>query len=268
MLARRLLTFVKVVCLIGFPLIPMAIYLSKVHPGLPGPGSAEQIRQISLQSVRWTQVHFAFCIAGIMGLATLFILRGMMRSSLPVQIATAIGLVGGVIFTGTVLMEVTVIPELSMACTRSPGCLSPANSIFTDELANQGWRVLPGLTLGGRTLMLGLALMAALAIGRGALKFAEGAFLVAGSLIELALNTGLHAWGNFDFGRGAPGLAAVCLLVGGLLLSARLIREVLPEPPESSTSEPPAQPAGFVPVEQTGSEPPPPRISADRAPEA
>ncbi len=241
---RRVLTLAKVICLVGFPLIPAAIYLSGVHPGLPGPTSADQIRQLADQAVRWTQVHFAFTVAGFLGLATLFIIRGLVPSSIPVQIATAIGLVGGVIFTGTVIMEVSVIPELTLACRSSPGCLSPANARFADELANQGWRVLPGLSLGGRVLMIGLALMATVAFLRGGLRFWEAALIFGGSLIEIALDTGLHAWGNFSPQQGMPGLAAVALLLGGGALSVRLVREAWGARPKSETSGSTAQQAG------------------------
>lgn len=238
---RKLIAVAKAACLVGFPAIPAVIYLSGVHPSLQGPTSADQIRQLAEQSVRWTQVHFAFSVAGFLGLATLLILRGLVPSIVPVQIATAIGLIGGVVFTGTVLMEVSVVPELTLACRSSPGCLSPSNVIFTDELANQGWRVLPGLTMGGRILMLGLALLSAIALAKGALRFWEAAPLFAGSLIELTLNTGLHAWGNFNPARGMPGLAAVALLIGGLALSARLVREAWGGRPRSSTSALPPQ---------------------------
>jgi hypothetical protein len=233
---RKLIAVAKAACLVGFPAIPALIYLSGAHPSLPGPTSADQIRQLAEQSVRWTQVHFAFSIAGFLGLATLFILRGLVPSSIPVQIATAIGLIGGVVFTGTVLMEVGVIPDLSLACRSSPGCLSPSNTAFADELANQGWRILPGLTMGGRILMAGLALLSAIALAKGALRFWEAAPLFAGSLIELTLNTGLHAWGNFNPSRGMPGLAAVALLIGGLALSVRLVREAWGDRPGFSTS--------------------------------
>jgi hypothetical protein len=238
---RKLIAVAKAVCLVGFPVIPALIYLSGVHPSLPGPTSSDQIRQLAEQSVRWTQVHFAFSVAGFLGLATLFILRGIVPSSIPVQVATAIGLIGGVVFTGTVLMEVSVVPELALACRSSPGCLSPSNVIFADELANQGWRVLPGLTMGGRILMLGLALLSAIALAKGALRFWEAAPLFGGSLIELTLNTGLHAWGNFNPARGMPGLAAVALLIGGLALSVRLVREAWGGRPRSSTLASPPQ---------------------------
>jgi hypothetical protein len=241
-LSRRALSLVKAACLIGFPAIPAAIYLSRLHPGLPGPTSADQIRQLAEQSVRWTQVHFAFSVAGFLGLATLFILRGLVRSSFSLQAATAVGLVGGVIFTGTVLMEVSVVPELSLACRASPGCLSPQNVGFTDELAAQGWRVLPGLTLGGRTMMIGLALVTAIAFWGGGLRVWEAGPLFAGSVVEIALNTGLHAWGSFNPAYGMPGMAAVALFVGGASLSVRLVREAWGGPRASATSEPAAVP--------------------------
>jgi hypothetical protein len=241
--SRRVLSLVKAVCLIGFPLIPAAIYISGVHPGLPGPTSADQIRQLAEQATRWTQVHFAFTIAGFLGLATLFIIRGLVPSSIPLQIATGIGLAGGVIFTGTVAMEVSVIPKLTLACRSSPGCLSPANALFTEELANQGWRVLPGLTLGGRVLMIGLALVTAVAFARGALRFWEAALISGGSLVEIALDTGLHAWGDFTPQGGMPGLAAVALLLGGAALSVRLVAEAWGVHPKTATSGAPAPPA-------------------------
>lgn len=247
-LSRRVLTLAKVVCLVGFPAIPALIYLTGVHPGLPGPTSADQIRQLAEQSVRWSQVHFAFSIAGFLGLATLLVLRGLVPSNIPLQAATAVGLVGGVIFTGTVLMEVSVIPELSLACRSSPGCLSPQNAVFTDELAAQGWRVLPGLTFGGRTLMIGIALVTAVAFWKGALRTWEAGLLFAGSLIEIALDTGLHAWGNFDLRLGMPGLAALALLLGGSALSVRLVREAWAAHPASEPSrEAASQPAAAAP---------------------
>lgn len=249
-LSRKVIALAKAVCLIGFPAIPALIYLSGVHPSLPGPSSGDQIRQIAEQSVRWTQVHFAFSVAGFFGLATLFILRGLVPSSIPVQIGTAIGLIGGVVFTGTVLMEVSVIPDLALACRSSPGCLSPANVSFANELANQGWRVLPGLILGGRILMLGLALLTAIAFTKGGLRFWEAAPMFVGSLIELALSTGLHAWGNFNPARGMPGLAAVALFVGGLALSVRLVREAWSGGrPRSSTSASSPQQSAAAPGE-------------------
>jgi hypothetical protein len=241
-ISRKVLTLAKTVCLIGFPLIPAAIYISGVHPGLPGPTSSDQIRQLAEQAVRWTQVHFAFTIAGFLGLATLFIIRGLAPSTIPLQIATGVGLVGGVIFTGTVAMEVSVIPELTLACRSSPGCLSPANARFADELANQGWRVLPGLTLGGRVLMIGLALVTAIAFFRGALRIWEAALIFGGSMVEIALDTGLHAWGDFSLQRGMPGLAAVGLLLGGAALSVRLVAEAWGVRPKTATSESPAPP--------------------------
>jgi hypothetical protein len=165
------------------------------------------------------------------------------RSSIPLQIATGIGLVGGVIFTGTVAMEVSVIPKLTLACRSSPGCLSQANAPFADELADQGWRVLPGLIVGGRLLMIGLALLTAIAFFRGALRIWEAAPIFGGSLVEIALDTGLHAWGDFSLQRGMPGLAAVGLLLGGAALSVRLVAEAWDVRPKTATWESTAPPA-------------------------
>lgn len=227
-MSDRLIVLGKALCLVGFPAIPMLIYLSRVHPALPGPTSADQIRQIAGQAVRWTQVHFAFSVAGFLGLGVVLILRGLVVSKGPrlaVEFASIVGVVGAVVFTGTVSMEVSVIPELSRACNSSPLCVTSTNAPFTDELANQGWRVLPGLTLGGRTLMLGLGLLAMIGFATSTLKPLEAAPIFMGSVLELSLNTGLHAWGNFSLGRGVPGLAAVALLLGGAFLAVRLVRE-------------------------------------------
>lgn len=241
-ISTRLIVLGQVVCLVGFPAIPMLIYLSKVHPGLPGPSSAAQIRQLADQAVRWTQVHFGFSVAGFMGLGVLLLLRGLIVPKVPrllVEFATVIGVVGAVVFTGTVLMEVSVIPQLVLACDSSQICVSTSNSILTDELANQGWRVLPGLTQGGRTMMFGLAILALLGFTSNALKPLEAGPIFMGAVLELGINTGLHAWGNFNPTRGMPGMAAVFLLAGGTVLAVRLVREAWSSPgQEDSRLEP------------------------------
>ncbi|MGQ0678233.1 MAG: hypothetical protein ACT4OM_01000 [Actinomycetota bacterium] len=224
----RLIALAKALCLVGFPVIPLAINRSGVHPSLPGPTSADQIRQLAEQAERWTQAHFAFSVAGFLGIAVILVLRSKVVSkanALLVEGATAVGIVGAVIFTGTVLMEVRVVPALSKACAASPLCLLNGNSAFTDQLANEGWRVLPGLTQGGRTMMVGVALLAMIGFGTGALRVWEGGPIFMGGFLEVGLNTGLHAWGNFNLSRGMPGLAAVALFLGGAALAARLVRE-------------------------------------------
>ncbi|HYN98334.1 MAG TPA: hypothetical protein VEU28_01525, partial [Actinomycetota bacterium] len=109
------------------------------------------------------------------------------------------------------------------ACVTSPVCRVPENAAFTDALANEGWRVLPGLTAGGRTMMLGLALLAILGFSYGALRTWEAVALFTGAALEIGLKTGLHQWGNFDPGRGMPGMAAVLILAGSTGIALRLI---------------------------------------------
>lgn len=209
----KVLAAAKAISLIGFPLIPMLVYLSGKHPGLRGGtgGAAEEIGNLAAQAGRWTDVHFAFSVGGFFGLAAVLVIRSEVAKKAPelwTNAAAALAIVGGVIFTGTVLMEVSVIPALARACAESPGCRVPGNVIFTDALADQGWRVLPGLTAGGRTLMFGLALLAVMGFVFGGLRGWEAAALFAGSVIEFGANTGLHQWGNFQPGYGMPGLAA------------------------------------------------------------
>lgn len=223
-----MLTSAKALCLVGFPLIPMVVYLSRVHPGLPGPLAADQIAQLAAQANRWSQVHLALSISGFLGLATILILRSEVARKAPAlvtNLAATIGVVGGVVFTGTVLMEVQVIPAFAKACAASAACLGPENAAFTTVLAEQGWRVLPGLTIGGRTLVLGIALLAVLGYAFGALRTWEALLLFAGSLYEFGLVTGLHQWGNFRPSSGMPGLAAVALLIGGGGVALRLLKQ-------------------------------------------
>jgi hypothetical protein len=236
----------KVVCLVGFPLIPMAVYLSGRHPGLGGVSSAEQISRLAAQATAWAQVHFAFSVGGFLALAAILVLRSEVAAKAPVlwtNAAAAVGVVGAVIFTGTVLMEVKVIPALSRACTASAGCRTPENAIFTDALANEGWRVLPGLTAGGRTMMVGVALLAMLGFTYGSLRTWEAATIFGGAVLEIGTNTGLHQWGNFSPARGMPGLAAVAILVGCLGVARRLIKaagrgDAEPEPVQAEPAEP------------------------------
>jgi hypothetical protein len=225
----RVLAVAKAAVLIGFPLIPMLVYLSGKHPGLGGGagGSAEQIGNLAAQAERWTGVHFAFSVGGFFGLAAVLVIRSEVAKKAPelwTNAAAALAVVGGVIFTGTVLMEVSVIPALARACVESPGCRVPGNVIFTDALAEQGWRVLPGLTAGGRTLMIGLALLAVLGFGFGGLRNWEAAALFGGSVLEFGTNTGLHQWGNFQPDYGMPGLAAVAILIAACGVAWRLVR--------------------------------------------
>lgn len=246
----RALVAAKVVSLIGFPLIPMAVYLSGRHPGLAGVSSAEQIGRLAAQASAWTQVHFAFSVGGFLALAAILVLRSEVATKAPVlwtNAAAAVGVIGAVIFTGTVLMEVKVIPALSRACVVSPGCRTPGNTIFTDALANEGWRVLPGLTAGGRTMMVGVALLAMLGFTYGSLRTWEAATIFGGAVLEIGTNTGLHQWGNFSPAQGMPGLAAVAILVGSLGVARRLIKQakpgaVDPERVEAAPAAPPAEP--------------------------
>ena len=231
-LDARLMAAAKTVCLLGFPAVPMVVYLSGRHPPLHGPSAAEQIGQLAAAAERWAQVHFAFSVGGFLALAAVLILRSEVASKAPqvwTNAAAAVGVVGAVVFTGTVLMEVTVIPALSTACAESPGCLGPQNGTFTAALADQGWRVLPGLTLGGRTLMAGIALLAVLGVLYGGLRNWEGAALFFGAVLEIGADTGLHAWGNFSPASGMPGLAAVAILIGGAGVAWRLVRAQLPK---------------------------------------
>lgn len=248
----KVLVAAKALCLVGFPLIPMLVYLSRVHPALPGNSAAEEVAALAAQAARWSQVHAAFWVAGLLGLATVLIVRTEVAKQapvLPTNAAAALGVVGAVIFTGTVYMEILVIPGLSTACSESPVCLGPENAVFTNALANEGWRVLPGLTLGGRTLVLGLAFLAILGFSYGALKSWESAALFGGSVLEFGANTGLHAWGNFTPGRGMPGLAAVAILLAGGSIAVRMViglrvgekpePEVHPTPPAEGVTPPP-----------------------------
>jgi len=239
-----LLAAAKALCLIGFPALPMLVYLSGTHPALYGPGAGEQIAQLAASATRWAQVHFALSAGGFLGLATVLIVRREVARKAPelwTNLAAAIGVIGAVVFTGTVLMEVTVIPALATACAASPVCLSAENAVFVNALADEGWRVLPGLTIGARTLMGGLALLAVLGFVYGGLRSWEAAPLFAGSVLEISLNTGLHAWGDFRMARGMPGAAAVAILVAGGAIAWRLLRERT----EVDEPEPGGTPAGF-----------------------
>jgi hypothetical protein len=243
---ERIVAVCKALCLIGFPAIPMFIYLSGVHPALPGATSAEQIKQMAGQAMRWSQVHLGFSVAGFLALGVLFTLRGIVASRAPVllvEAATVVGVIGGFIFTGTVLMEVNVVPDLASACARTPICVTSSNSSFTNELADQGWRVLPGLRTGGRTLMVGIAALAMIGFTTEALKPFEAAPIFMGSVLEAGLNTGLHSWGNFQLVRGFPGLAAVGLLIGGGLLAVRLVRQAWRPSPVDEGPAAPKEPA-------------------------
>lgn len=240
----RVLAAAKALCLVGFPLIPMLVYLSKRHPGLGGVTASEQIARLAAAADRWTQVHFAFSVGGFLAIAAMLVLRREVARRAPAlwtNAAAAIGVAGGVIFTGTVLMEVSVIPALSRACAASPACMSPDNAGFAGELADQGWRVLPGLGLGGRTMMVGLALLAVLGVLYGSLRNWEGGALFFGAVLEIGNDTGLHAWGNFRLANGMPGMAAVAILIGGAGVSWRLLTNRPAEPvPAGQTPEQPS----------------------------
>lgn len=238
----RVLRAAKALCLVGFPLVPMLVYLSGRHPGLGRVGSAEQITNLAAASADWAQVHFAFSIGGFLGLAALLVLRSEVAKRAPelwANAAAAVGVVGGVIFTGTVLMEVRVIPALARACVASAGCRTAENMVFTDALANEGWRVLPGLTAGGRTMMTGLALLAVVGFAYGGLRTWEAAALFGGAVLEIGLNTGLHQWGNFSPAQAMPGLAAVAILAGSAGVALRLIRPAESKPETTKNDDPP-----------------------------
>jgi hypothetical protein len=225
----RLLAASKVVCLIGFPLVPMLVDLSNLHPGLPGNTAAEEIGSLAGAAGRWSQVHAAFWVGGLLALGAVLVLRAEVARRAPVLVtnaAAAVGVVGAGIFTGTVYMEIRVIPALSTACSRSPLCLDPDNAVFTNALAAEGWRVLPGLTLGAKMLVLGLALLAVLGFTYGALKSWEAVALFTGGVWEYGVSTGLHAWGNFSPSRGMPGLAALAILFAGASVSWRMVSEL------------------------------------------
>jgi hypothetical protein len=248
--AARALVAAKVVSLLGFPLIPMAVYLSGRHPGLAGVSSAEQIERLAAQATAWAQVHFAFSVGGFLALAAILVLRTEVAKKAPVlwtNAAAAVGVIGAVIFTGTVLMEVKVIPALSRACVASAGCRTAENAVFTDAFADEGWRVLPGLTAGGRTMMVGVALLAMIGFAYGSLRTWEAAAIFGGAVLEIGTNTGLHQWGNFSPAQGMPALAAVAILVGSLGVAQRLIWPVKPDivdpaPMETAPAAPPAEP--------------------------
>lgn len=242
-----LLAAAQALCLIGFPALPMLVYLSARHPALPGPTAADQIAQLAAAAGRWAEVHLALSAGGFFGLGAVLVYRSRLAGRAPAlwaNAAAAIGVVGAVIFTGTVLMEVTVIPELATSCARTPACLAAENAPFTQALADQGWRVLPGLSLGGRTMMSGLALLAVLAVVYGGLRAWEALAVFFGSVLEIVADTGLHAWGNFQPARGMPGLAAVALLAAGAGVSHRLFTEPAPRGGVPSPAEAGPEPAG------------------------
>jgi hypothetical protein len=217
----------KAICLLGFPLILILIDLTDVHPTLPGRTGAEQIRKLAESAERWAQVHAGFTVAGFLALGVMLTLRGLIArgsSHLPADIASAVGVVGAVVFTATVLMEVGVVPNLSAACVAAEPCLDPANVIFTEELANQGWRALPGLLWGSWGIALGLLLLAALGGRSGALKVWEAVLLGAGGFYELVTPTGLHGWGTFSAEAGFPGITGVMVLAANAGVALRLFR--------------------------------------------
>ena len=258
----RALALAKAVCLVGFPLVPMLVYLSRRHPALGGFEASDQIAALAAAAERWAQVHFAFSVGGFLAIAALLVLRrevALRAPALWTNTAAAVGVVGGVIFTGTVLMEVQVIPALSRACAATPACLSRENGPFAGELADQGWRVLPGLGLGGKTMMLGLALLAVLGVLYGSLRNWEGGALFFGAVLEIGKDTGLHAWGNFRLADGAPAMAAVAILVGGCGVALRLLTN---RPAEAAAA---AQPAPLPPPVAGGSAPDAPRDAGDGA---
>jgi hypothetical protein len=247
-------------CLVLFPLILILIDLTKVHPGLTGRTGADQIRSLAQQAARWSEVHSAFVLAGFCALASILVLRSLIhrrQRMLVADVAAAVGVIGAVIFTGTVIMEVLVVPALSTACASTPSCVSPQNFAFTERLADQGWRVLPGLGAGAQTLMLGLLLLAVIGSLVGALKPWESALIAAGALFELVIGTGLHRWGSFYLNRGArglAGLAGVAVLLGNASIAWRLIRRKTDPDPAEPAREPETAPTAAVPAVAPGAD--------------
>jgi hypothetical protein len=224
----RVVQVLKASCLIGFPLILILVDLTGVHPSLPGSTGAEQIQKLAASAARWSQVHAAFTVAGFLALCTMLVLRGLIArgsTHLPADAAAAIGAIGAVVFTATVIMEVSVVPKLSSACAASEPCLTPANLVFTEELADQGWRDLPGLVWGSRGIALGVLLLAVLGLRSGALKLWEALLIGAGGFYEFAAPTGLHAWGTFSPGTGFPGITGLMVLAGNVGIALRLFRQ-------------------------------------------
>src|SRR5687767_8450824 len=98
----KVLAVAKAAALIGFPLIPMLVYLSGKHPGLGGGtgGSAEEIGNLAAQAGRWAGVHFALSVGGFFGLAAVLVIRGEVARKAPAlwtNAAAALAIVGGVI---------------------------------------------------------------------------------------------------------------------------------------------------------------------------
>jgi hypothetical protein len=231
--ASGVMRVLRATCLLGFPLILILIDLTGVHPSISGRTGAEQIKSLAASATRWAQVHTAFTVAGFFALGTMLHLRSLIvgRSGhLLADAAAAIGVVGAVIFIGTVLMEVLVIPKLSAACVSAPPCLSASNLTFTEELADQGWRVLPGLIWGSQGIASGLLLLAALGGRSGGLKLWEALLLGAGGFYELVAPTGLHAWGTFSVEAGLPGMTGLMVLAGNAGIALRQLRQEGVEP--------------------------------------
>lgn len=231
--AAGVMRVLRATCLLGFPLILILIDFTGVHPSISGRTGAEQIESVAASATRWAQVHAVFTVAGFLALGTMLDLRSLIvrRSSrLLADAAAAIGVVGAVVFIGTVWMEVLVIPKLSAACVSAPPCLSAPNLRFTEELADQGWRVLPGLIWGSRGIALGLLLLAAIGGRSGSLKFWEALLLGAGGFYELVAPTGLHAWGTFSVEAGLPGMTGLMVLAGSAGIALRHLRQEGVEP--------------------------------------
>ncbi len=225
-LEKRVFRALSAICLVGFPLILLLVDLTGVHPGLGRGTGADQIKALADQSDAWAWVHGLFVLAGVFALASMLILRRLVAerdSTLAPEIAASIGVLGAVVFIGTVLMEVVVIPDLSEACAASPACLSAENRIFTEVFANHGWRVLPGLNWGAHGVALGLVLLGGLGMKAKALSLWEGGFLAAGGLYEFYVGTGLHAWGTFNPSSGMTGLSGVLVLIGSCGIAARIL---------------------------------------------
>lgn len=240
---RRIFQALCAICLIGFPSILLLIDVTNIHPSLGRGMATDQIRQLAASAGEWAQVHGLFVVAGFFGLATMLILRSVIAAkdpSLAPDVAAAVGVVGAVVFLGTVLMEVLVVPELTKACVASGPCLSAANLDFTEALADQGWRALPGLGWGSRGVSLGLLLLAVVGAKSGGLKLWEAAALMVGGLQEFLVGTGLHGWGTFDPELGLTGLTGVAILVANAGVAIRIFRGgKAGAPPETELQAPP-----------------------------
>ena len=241
---KRIFGAVSALCLVGFPLILVVVDATDIHPGLGRGTGADQIRTLASASEDWAAVHGLFVVAGFLALATMLVLRRLVAAGDPTlapDVAAAIGVVGAVVFIATVLMEVIVIPDLSEACAATRACLSAANEGFTEAFADQGWRVLPGLSWGARGIALGLVLLGVLGAKVKSLTLWESGLLSAGGLYEFYVGTGLHGWGTFSPELALTGLAGLAVLGALSSVAARLVRDgsgsgTLPQPAAEQVS--------------------------------